>query len=102
MFGARTQRRHNCRVAALCLGGIAKAHREVAQPALMADAPDRAAFEAAVEFLLGPPEQLHHARTAKAVALVEIGHCCALGELVPWAYALAIVAAVHAVADQRP
>ena len=68
----------------------------------MADAANRAAFHAAVEFLFRPGEQFHHAGAAQAVALVEIGHHGALGELVPRADGLAIVAAVHLVADQGP
>jgi hypothetical protein len=52
---------------------IAQPHRQVAQPALVADAADRAALHAAVEFLFFPSEQFHQAGLAQAIALVEIG-----------------------------
>src|SRR5260370_42090129 len=68
----------------------------------MPDAPDRRALEALVEFLLGPREKRHEARVVEAVAHGEVGIGRLLRVLVPWAHDLAIVAAVDAVAHERP
>src|SRR5438874_13643432 len=83
-------------------GRIAEAHGEVAQPALVADAPDRRAGEPLVELRLRPAEELHHRRAIKAVARLEIRLVGRLGKSVPWADELAVIAAVDPVADQRP
>src|SRR4051812_43516831 len=80
---------------------IAQAHREVAQPALVTDAPDRRAAQALVEIGLGPGEKLDQRRLVEAVADLEIRLGRGLRESVPWAHELAIVAAVDAIADQR-
>src|SRR3954471_17710680 len=80
---------------------IAEAHREVAQPALVADAPDRRATQALVEISLGPGEKVDQRRLVEAIADLEIRLGRGLRESVPRADELAIVAAVDAVADQR-
>src|SRR5258706_10607205 len=81
---------------------IAQAHRQVAQPALVADAPDRRALQALLELGLAPAEELDQARAIKAVAHLEIVLRADPGEAVPRADELAVVAAVDAIADQRP
>src|SRR5579859_3158483 len=80
---------------------IAQAHGEVAQPALVADAPDRRAAQALVEIGLRPGEKLDQRRTVEAVAHQEIRLGRRLRKSVPRTDELAIVAAVDAVADQR-
>ena len=57
MVGARIQRRHDGRVAAPGVGRIAEADGEVAQPALVADAADGAAFGLAQKGGLVPRKQ---------------------------------------------
>src|SRR5688572_13702472 len=81
---------------------IAQAYREVAQPAGIARAPDRRTFGAAQEFVLVPCEQLDERRAVEAVANAEVALLVPHRELVPRARELAVVAAEHAVADQRP
>src|SRR5882724_9029380 len=80
---------------------IAQAHREVAQPALVADAPDGRAAQALVEIGLRPGEKLDQRCLVEAVTDLEIGLGRRLRKSVPRADELAIVAAVDAVADQR-
>ena len=70
---------------------VAESDGDIAQPAFVADAADRAAFGVAVEFFLGPGEQLRQAGAAQAMAFVEIGQHGALGKLVPGAGGLAVV-----------
>ena len=92
-------------------GGIANAtynlqriphrHRHIPQPAFMADAANWAAFGDAQKFFFGPVEQGHQLLAGQAGALVKVGQGAALGEFVPGADELAVVAAVDAVADQR-
>src|SRR5258708_20031760 len=81
---------------------IAESHGEVAQPALVADAPDRRALQALVELGLRPGEELDQGGAVEAVAHLEIGLCGRLCKGIPRADQLAVVAAVDAVADQRP
>src|SRR5260221_2157355 len=83
-------------------GRIAQSHGEVAQPALVADAPDRRALQALVELGLRPGKELDQSGAVEAVAHLEIGLGARLCEAVPRAYQLAVVAAIDAVADQRP
>src|SRR3954468_6181059 len=80
---------------------IAQAHREVAQPPLVADAPDRRAAQALVEIGLGPGKKLDQRRLVEAIADLEIRLGRGLRESVPRADELTIVAAVDAVPDQR-
>src|SRR2546428_3965594 len=80
---------------------VAQADREVAQPALVADAPDRRAAQALVELGLRPAEELDQRRPVEAVAHLEVRLVASLREAVPGADQLAIVAAVNPVADQR-
>src|SRR5262249_30736592 len=81
---------------------VAETDGQIAQPALVADAMDRAAGKARVEFLFAPCEQVDQCNVVEAVAHGEIRLFARLRELVPRTDELAIVAAVHAVADQRP
>ena len=79
---------------------IAHRHRDVALPALMANAADGAAFGVAQKFSFAPAKQRDELLAGQAAALVKIRQSAALGELVPGTDELAIVAAVDAVADQ--
>src|SRR5688572_17401357 len=81
---------------------VAQGHRDVAQPALVADAADRAALGEAQEVLLAPREEFAELAPAQPVARIEIRQGALLRELVPGADQLAVVAAVDAVADQWP
>jgi tRNA threonylcarbamoyladenosine biosynthesis protein TsaE len=76
-------------------------HGHIAQPAFMADAANRAAFGDAQKLFFGPVKQGHELLAGQAGAFVEVGQGAALGEFVPGADELAVVAAVNAVADQR-
>src|SRR5258705_513766 len=80
---------------------IAQADGEVAQPLLVADAPDGRALQAPVELGLGPREKLHQRGAVEAVARLEVVLRARPGEAVPRTDELAVVAAVHAVADER-
>src|SRR5436190_11230745 len=67
MIGARAQcRNHHWR-----LRCVAQRDRDVAQPPLVADAADGRAFEAAIEFVLGPREELDQCRAVEPVAGLE-------------------------------
>src|SRR5262249_19094142 len=79
---------------------VAKAHGEVAEPPLVADAADRRALQALVELGLGPGEELHQPGAVEAVARLEVLLGARLGEAVPRADELAVVAAVDAIADE--
>src|SRR5689334_427883 len=81
---------------------VAQPDREIAQPALVADAPDRRASHARVEIGLAPREELDELRPLEAVARREVRLAAGLREAVPRADRLAVVAAVDPVADQRP
>src|ERR1700741_1930787 len=81
---------------------IPESYGQVAQPALVTDAPDRRAAQALVEFPFRPAEELDQRRVVEALADLEIRLMGRLGEAVPRAGELAIVAAVHAIADERP
>src|SRR5690606_9002152 len=80
---------------------VAQGHGDVAQPALVAAATDRAAFGAAQELVLLPGEQLGQGGLVEVVAGAEIRLVGAARELVPGADQLAVVAAVDAVAHRR-
>src|SRR6478672_8640754 len=81
---------------------IAEPDREIAQPALVADAPDCAALEPLIELLLAPGEQLDQRSPIEAVAHSEIVDAGHLREAIPRAHELAVVAAVDAITEQRP
>src|SRR5687767_12327937 len=84
-----------------CRRRITQTDGEVAQPALVADAPDRRAAQALVELRFGPRKQLHERGSVQAVPCPEIPFSAELGEAVPRADKLAVVAAVDPVADER-
>src|SRR5204862_7066027 len=63
---------------------------------------DRAAFGVAQELGLAPAPQREQRRVGERLARVEVRQGAALRVLVPRADELAVVAAVDAVADQRP
>src|ERR1044072_3711956 len=79
---------------------VAQADGEVAQPPLVADAPDGRALQAFVELGLGPREQLHERGAVEAVARLEVLLGARLGEAVPRTDELAVVAAGDAIADE--
>src|SRR5262245_1774524 len=83
-------------------GRVAESHGDVAQPALVADAPDRRALQPLDELGLGPREQLDQRGVLETIAGLEVLLTTHLCEAVPRANRLAVVAAVDAVADQRP
>src|SRR5437764_11091370 len=80
---------------------VAQAHRQIAQPALVADAANRRAAHALVEFGLAPGEQLDQGGPVEPVPHRKILFPGNPREPVPWADRLAIVAAVDPVADER-
>src|SRR5262245_28126104 len=87
------------------LGGawcVSQSDRQVAQPALVADAPDRRAAQPLVELGFAPGEELHQRSLIQTVPGPEISFRRELGKPIPWANQLAVVAAVNPVADQRP
>src|SRR5258708_10543817 len=83
-------------------GRIAQSHGEVAQPALVADAPDRRALQALVELGFGPGEELDQGGAVETVAHLEIDLYGRLCEAIPRAHSLAVVAAIVAAAPPRP
>ena len=97
MIRARTQRRCNFRRRR----GVTQPYGDVAQPALMPNAPNRAACEALVEGRLAPRKQLDECHGVETVADGKVAQLAQLGEAVPWAGELTIVAAIDAIADQR-
>jgi len=96
----RAQRRFDLRIGHRAQR-IAQRHRQVAQPALVADAPDRAAFGAAQELGLVPGPQLQQRGAFQRRTRVEVGQRRRFRILVPRAHQLAVVAAVDAVAQRR-
>src|SRR5512140_2947566 len=82
-------------------GNIPKPDREIAQPAFVTDAMDRAAEQARMELLFAPRKKLGELYVVETVTHREIRLDAYLRKLVPRARQLAIVAAVDAIADQR-
>src|SRR6185369_8157786 len=64
---------------------VAECDRQIAQPALVAGATDRAAGRASLPFGLGPTEQLHEAATVERVPRREVVDLARVREFVPWA-----------------
>src|SRR5690348_1986234 len=81
---------------------VAETHRKVAQPLLVADPANGRAARALFEVGLAPGEELDQLRAIEAVARREVRVAAGPREPVPGADGLAVVAAVDAVADQRP
>src|SRR5690606_39709228 len=81
--------------------GIAERHGEIAEPAFVTDAPDRAALGLREPRGFVPVEEPDEVGRVQAVARREIGLRADLRELVPGAEELAVVSSVHAVADER-
>src|SRR5690242_21761823 len=81
---------------------VAERDGDVAQPPLIADAANRAAFGVAQELVFGPGEERRERGGVEAVAYGgEVSLARRYRVAVPRARELAIVAAVHAIADQR-
>src|SRR5262249_7948797 len=95
VVGAVLERAHDLRA----VGRVAEPDREIAQPALVTDAPDCATLRARFELLLAPGEQRDELGVVQSVAHVEVGVAVRLRILVPWTDELAVVAAVDTVAD---
>jgi len=97
MIGARPQRRQDRRRA----GRIAQRHGQVAQPALVANAPDCRAGMAGLEVFRAPRKELDQRGCIETVPHVEVGQAGHAGKLVPGAGKLAVVAAIDAIAHER-
>lgn len=82
-------------------GGVAEGHGDVAQPAFMTEAAQRAAFGTVQEFLFTPGEQIDESGRVQAVTRQKIAFRRVAGMTVPRADQLAVVTAVDAVAEQR-
>ncbi len=95
---SRAQREHN----AVPIGRIAQCHGDIAQPAQVADAAYCRAFGDAQKFFFRPVEQIEQLRRMQRGAGAEIVFVGELRKAVPRADQLAVVAAVDAVAEQRP
>src|SRR5688500_7391006 len=80
---------------------IAEPHREIAQPALVADPVNGAAGEALVKFGLAPGEKRRKRRTVQPVTHREVGLARRCRKAIPRARELAVVAAIDAVTDER-
>src|SRR5450830_653642 len=80
--------------------GIAETNCHIAQPTLVADTTDGAAFSIAIEILVTPVQQPHQTGTVETVAHIKIGQGRTLGKFVPGAKYLAIIAAIDTIADQ--
>src|SRR5688572_14264459 len=102
MVAARAQRSNGLRLRRRTVRYVAQAYRQVAQPALVADAVYRAAEQARVELLLAPGKELDERRCVEPVAHREVRLIAQLRVFVPRTDELAIVAAIDTVADQRP
>src|SRR5690554_6307654 len=83
-------------------GCVTQAHCQVAQPALIADAADRAASGLVEEILLAPGEQRHQAGPIEIVARSEVLFCRGAGEASKGTHQLAVVAAKYPVAHGGP
>src|SRR5688572_7720468 len=81
---------------------VADGDGDVAQPALMADAPDRAALGEAKKLVLRPAEQLGELPSGQAFPFIEVRQSATPRVLVPGADQLAVIAAIDAVAHQWP
>src|SRR3546814_765300 len=80
---------------------VAQCHRDIAQPVFVAAAADRRALGTGQKFRFGPGEQIDQAGLVQIVADPKVRFVMSLGELVPGAGQLAVVAAEDAIADQR-
>src|SRR5690349_7252903 len=78
---------------------ISQRDGEIAQPAFIPDAPNRAAFGAREKLFFAPREQLHQPRFVQRVTRREVALRRKARELVPRAHKLTIVTAVDAIAD---
>src|SRR5690606_7963567 len=82
-------------------GAVAERHGEIAQPAFVADAPDRRAGQARLEVLGAPREKLDEPCPVEALAGGKVAERSRTREAVPRTGELAVVAAVDPVADRR-
>src|SRR5271154_6553800 len=83
-------------------GCVPQRNGDIAQPSFIADAPNGAAFGLLQELVLAPPEQVGELRMIQSMTHGEILFRCRLGELVPRANQLAIIAAVNAISHGAP
>ena len=98
VLGTRSQR-CNC---LLARRGIAQAHRDITQPALVANTPNGRAFGVGQKLFLGPCEKRYKRFGVESVARREVLLGRHLGELIPWTHQLAVIAAKYPIAHRRP
>ena len=67
----------------------------------MTDTPNGAALMTIVEFFFGPAKEVREVYRIKAMARCKVGQGCLLGEPVPGADPLAVIAALNSIAHQR-
>ena len=67
----------------------------------MTDTPNGAALMPIVEFFFGPAKEVGKVCRIKAMACRKVGQGCLLGEPVPGADPLAVIAAINPIAHQR-
>src|ERR1700733_6231527 len=79
---------------------VAERDRDVARPALVADAMDRRTLHALGELARSPAKELHKISAIERVADLEVRILGGARELVPRAHQLAVIAAVDAVAEE--
>src|SRR5690606_40783573 len=96
MVAARFERADDCGARRR----VAERDGDVAEPAFIADAANRAAFRLAQKHLFAPCEQRYECGSVELMARCEVELARHTSELVPWAYELTVIAAVDAIADR--
>ena len=79
---------------------VAQGHRNVAQPAFMANAAYGAALGALQKFVFSPCKEVRQLLPRQPITRVKVGQSTALGKLVPGTHQLAIVTAINPVASK--
>ena len=97
VVSTRSQR-CDCRVARR---GITQAHRDIPQPALVANTPNWRAFGVGQKLVLGPSKKRYKRLGVESVARREVLLRRHLGELIPWTHQLAVIAAEYPIAHRR-
>src|SRR5688500_18400947 len=98
MFRARSQRSDHFGTGRR----ITERHRNIAQPSFVPDTANHRTDMPVIELRFVPCKQLDQRGAIESVAYIEVGQLGRTCKLVPWANELAIVAAINAIADQRP
>jgi hypothetical protein len=76
---------------------IPECHSDIAQPALMPNAPDCAAFQSLIEFFFTPRKQINQRRTLQTITRIKVGQHAALREFIPWAGELTVITSEYAI-----